>query len=92
MKWKTWLIYILKKLDFIHYLFKIKYYILKIIILTYYYYSFLIKKNYKDVNVFMFLTYNKIVYFFNNLIKNYENVLISMFLAYSKFFYKKYIL
>ena len=30
----------------------------------YYYYSFLTKKFNKDVNILMFLTYNKIIYFY----------------------------
>ena len=38
--------------------------LLKLIILyCYYYYSFLIK-NYEDVNILMFLTYTKIMYFY----------------------------
>ena len=38
--------------------------LLKLIILyCYYHYSFLIK-NYEDVNIIMFLTYTKIIYFY----------------------------
>ena len=55
--------------------------LLKIIIL-HYYYSFLIKQIYKDVNILMFLTYTKIVYILIKIYIIYDFIIIILFMFY----------
>ena len=60
--------------------------LLKFIILNYYY-LFLTKKNYEDVNILMFPTYNKITFFYKkNIYIIYDFIIILSFIFYYKIF------